>query len=155
MVFARDVVLLLVVVSASSFSDAVFGVLSFFFPLVDVLRSNEPFILVLQIIILSGLRFIIFHKVIQIVFPSFGWSSCSPLSLCRYDKTGFHSPAFLVQLSGFWVAIRRACRQFSFFCVSTQLVMLLSAFFISFFRASFHVSSLLNRLLGLLLLSST
>ena len=36
----------------------------------------------------------------------------------------FHSAAFLVHLSGFVVAIRRACRHFSFRCVSTQLVML-------------------------------
>ena len=37
---------------------------------------------------------------------------------------GFHSAAFLVHLSGFGVAIRRACRLFSFLCVSTQLVVL-------------------------------
>ena len=36
----------------------------------------------------------------------------------------FHSAAFLVHLSGFGVAIHRACRLFSFLCVSTQLVML-------------------------------
>ena len=79
--------LLLVVVSGSSMAANVFGVLCFFlFPFVDVLRSDKPCIIVLQIITLSGLRFFIFHKVFQVVFPSFGWSSCSPLSLCRYDK---------------------------------------------------------------------
>ena len=37
---------------------------------------------------------------------------------------GFHSAAFLVHLSGLWVAIRRACHHFSFSCVSTQVGML-------------------------------
>ena len=37
---------------------------------------------------------------------------------------GFHSTGFLAHLSGLWVAIRKACRHFSFFCVSTQFVML-------------------------------
>ena len=87
-VFAGDVVLLLVVVPSTSIVDNVFGVLSFFlFPFVDVLHSNKPCIFVLQIITLSGLRFFIFHNLIQVAFPSIGWSSCFPLSLCRYDKS--------------------------------------------------------------------
>ena len=36
----------------------------------------------------------------------------------------FHLAAFLVRLSGIWVAIRKACCHFSFFCVSTQFVFL-------------------------------
>ena len=42
---------------------------------------------------------------------------------------GSHSAAFLAHMSGLWVAIRRASRHLSFFCVSTQVVMLYSAFF--------------------------
>ena len=45
-------------------------------------------------------------------------------SFVEMMSLGFHSAAFLVPLSGFGVAIRRACRHFSFFCVSTQFVML-------------------------------
>ena len=45
-------------------------------------------------------------------------------SFVEMMSPGFHSAAFLVHLSGFGVAIRRACRHFNFFCVSTQLVML-------------------------------
>ena len=45
-------------------------------------------------------------------------------SFVEMMSPGFHSAAFLVHLSGFGVAIRRACRHFSFFCVSNQLVML-------------------------------
>ena len=79
-----------------------FGEVTFFlFPFVDVLRSHKPCIIVLQIITLSGLRFFISHKVIQVVFPSFGWSSYSPLGFCRYDKaqiplSGFSGPSVWV-----------------------------------------------------------
>ena len=34
----------------------------------------------------SGLSFFIFRKLIQVVFPSLGWSSCFPLSSCRDDE---------------------------------------------------------------------
>ena len=62
----------------------------------------------------------------------------------RFSLGGFSGP------SGFLVAIRKACRHFSFFCVSTPICdAACQHFFISFFRASFHVS-LLNRLLVLL-----
>ena len=45
---------------------------------------------------------------------------------------GFHSAAFLVHLSGLWVAIRRACGHFSFFCASNQFCgCCVSAFFSS------------------------
>ena len=44
---------------------------------------------------------------------------------------GFCSAAFLVHLSGLCVAVRRACRHFSFFCVSTQFVMLCVSMFSS------------------------
>ena len=36
---------------------------------------------------LSSLRFFIFHKFIQVVFPSLGWSSGFSLSSCRNDKS--------------------------------------------------------------------
>ena len=84
---AGDVVLVLVDMSGSSIVDNVSGVLSFFLvPLVDVIHSNNPCIIVLQIVASCGLRFFIFHRVIQVVFPSSGCSSCFPYSLCRYDK---------------------------------------------------------------------
>ena len=52
----------------------------------------------------------------------------------------FHSAAFLVLLSGLWVAIGMARRHFSCFCVFTQFVMLcVSIFFVSFSRATLHV----------------
>ena len=44
---------------------------------------------------------------------------------------GFHSAAFPVHLSGLWVAMRRACRHVSFFCVSTQVVTLCVSIFSS------------------------
>ena len=59
--------------------------LSFFFPLVDVFRSNKHCIFVFQIITWSSLSFFIFHKLIQIVFPHLGWSSCFFLSSSRGD----------------------------------------------------------------------
>ena len=83
---AGDVVLLLVFGSSSSVVDKVLGV-EFFSPFVDVHRSYKPSIFVLQVVTSSGLRFFPFHKVIQVVFPSLGWSSCSPLSLCRDDES--------------------------------------------------------------------
>ena len=59
----------------SSTVDNVSTVLSsFLFPSVHVFRSNKTCIIVLQIITLSGFSFFIFHKIIQVVFPSFGWS---------------------------------------------------------------------------------
>ena len=57
-------------------SIGVFSVLSFFLsPFVDVFRGNKPCIIVLKIVTLSGFRFFIFHKVIQVVFPSSGFDS--------------------------------------------------------------------------------
>ena len=77
--------------------------LSFFFPFEDVHRSNKPCIVVLQIITLRGLSFFIFRKVTEVVFPSFGWSSCSPLGVCLYDHLripldSFSGPSFLAPL---------------------------------------------------------
>ena len=63
---------------------------------------------------------------------------------------GFHSAAFLVHLSWNFVAIRIACRHFSFFCVSTQFVMPYVSIFLSFFHASFHVFNLQDCPHGLL-----
>ena len=131
--------LLLVVVSGASIVDNEFGVLSFFlFPFVDVLRSDKPCIIVLQIITLSGFSFFIFHKVIQVVFPSFGWYSCSPLSLCRHDRSriplgGFSGPSVCVLgvdshgLSPFQLLL----------CFNPTCDVVCQHFFISFFRASF------------------
>ena len=72
----------------SSIVDNVFSEVSVFpFPLVNVFRSNKQGIIVLQITTLSGLSYFIFHKFIQVVFPSLGWSSCIPLSSCRDDES--------------------------------------------------------------------
>ena len=87
-------------------------------------------------------------KVTQVVFPSLGWSSCSPFeSFVEMMSPRFHSAAFLVHLSGLGVAIRRACRHFSFFFVSTQIVMLdvnicSSASSVILFTCSFQSSRL-------------
>ena len=81
-VVAGDVVLLVKVGLGCSVIVDVFGVLSFLlFPLVDIFRDKKPYVIVLQIITSSGFGFFILHKFIQVVFLSFGWSSCSPLSL--------------------------------------------------------------------------
>ena len=121
--------LLLVVASGSSIIDIVFGVLSFFLlPFVDVLRSNKPSIIVLQIITLSGLRFFISHKVIQVVFPSFGWSF---LLSCQSLSTG---PS--VRILGWRSASLVAISSSSVFQPNLRCCM--SAFFISIFRASFY-----------------
>ena len=92
-VVAGDVVLLMKLGLVPSIVDNVLGVLSFFlFQFMDVFRCNKPCIIVLQIITLSGFTFFIFHQFIQVVFPSFGWSSCPPLGLCRDDESwGSHS----------------------------------------------------------------
>ena len=68
------------------------------FSFVDVLRNNKPCVVVLQIISLSGIRFFIFDNVKHVVLSSFGWSFCSPLSLCRHPKpqiplSGFSDPS--------------------------------------------------------------
>ena len=98
-----DVVLLLVVGSGSSVFDDVVGVLSSS-PFADVHRSNKPCIIGLQTITLSGLHFFIVQKVIQGVFPSLGWSSCSPLGLCRDEESwialgSFSGPSFMASCS--------------------------------------------------------
>ena len=121
---------MLLLAFGSSVVDNVFGVLSFFlFPFVDVHRSIKPCIIVLQIITLSGIRFFIYHKVIQVVFSSLGWSSCSPLGLCRFD---YHR----IPLSGFsgpsvWIlACDPQCLSpFQFRCMSAFFHQLLSRFF--------------------------
>ena len=89
--------------------------LAFFFPLIGVLRDNKPRVLVLQIITLSGFGFFIFHNFIHVVLPSFGWSSCSPLSLCRCDKPRIPLSSFSGP-SGWALG---GDPQDSFFCVST------------------------------------
>ena len=72
----------------SSVIDNMFSVSSFLlFQFAVIFRSNKPCIIVLQIITLSGLSFFIFHKLIQVAFPSLGWSFRFPLSCCRADKS--------------------------------------------------------------------
>ena len=89
-------------VFGSSVIDKKLSVMSFsLFLLVDIFRSNKPCFVVFQIIILSGLSFIIFHKLIQVVFPSLGCSSYFPLSSCRdvvLSSTSF-SCSFSIQYS--------------------------------------------------------
>ena len=94
----------------------------------------------LQIITSSGFGFFIFHKLIQVVFPSFGWSSFSPLSLCRYDKPripliGFSGPSVWA-LGG----DPQGLSPFQFLlCFKPTCDVVCQHFFISFFRASFCV----------------
>ena len=65
----------------SSVIDNMFSVLSFFLcPFVDIFRSSEPCIIVFS-------DHYVVHKLIQVVFPSLGGSSCFPLSSCRDDKS--------------------------------------------------------------------
>ena len=72
--------------SGSSVVENVLRVLFFFlFPLMDLFCSSEPCIVVFQVITLCSLSFFVFHKLIQVVFPSLGWSSCSSLRSRRYD----------------------------------------------------------------------
>ena len=74
-------------------------------------------------------------------------------SLCRCGKLPDSTQRlFLVHLSGFWVSIRKACRHFRFFCVSTQFVMLYVSIFHQFLSCFFLriKSNILGRLLGLL-----
>ena len=74
--------------------------------------------IVFQVITLCCQSFFIFHKLVQVIF---GCSSCFALRSHRYDESKIRLSCF----SGpsVWVAIRRAFRHFSFFCVSTQFVM--------------------------------
>ena len=71
----------------------------------SLLRPYLPHVLLfLQIIALSGFGFFIFHRFIQVVFPSVGWSSCSPLSLSRDTESwiplgSFSGPSFLALCS--------------------------------------------------------
>ena len=64
---------------------------------------------------------------------------------------GFHSTAFLLHLSGLWVAIQRACRHFSSLRVSTLFVMLcVNIFHQLLSRFILCVQSSLSRPLGLM-----
>ena len=110
----------------SSVIDNMLRVLSFFlFPTRrHFFRSNKPCITVCQIITFNSLGFFIFYKLIQVVFPSLCWYSCFSLCSCRDDKSWV--PLGSSFGPSFWslCAIRKAWRHFSFFCVSTQFVML-------------------------------
>ena len=115
--------------SGSSVVDSVFGVLSFFL---------FPFV-VLQIITF-------------VVFPSFGWSSCSVFSLCRYEKpqiplNGFSGPSVWI-LGGY----PQGLPPFQFLLRFKPICDVVCQYFSS---ASFVLlfcihTSLLSRLLGLL-----
>ena len=87
-----------------------------------------------------GLSFFIFRKLIQVVFPSLGWSACFPLSSCRDDKTW-------VSLSGssgpsVW-ALGGNPQGLSPFqsplCFDPVRDVVCQHFFISLSRASFHL----------------
>ena len=72
----------------SSTVDNVLRVSFFFsFPIVDLFCSSEPCAVVFQDITLCCLSFFIFHKLIQVIFPSLGWSSCFTSRSHRYDKS--------------------------------------------------------------------
>ena len=97
--------------------------------------ATSHVLLFFQIITLSNLSFFIFHKLIQVVIPSLGWSSCFSFSSCRYDKSLGH---------------------FSFFGVSTQFGILYGSMFSSASLA-FHffctLSTLLTPVFGLMCFS--
>ena len=104
---AGDVVLLL----GSSVVDKVLGVVFFFlFPFVDVHRTDKPCTIVLQVVTSSGLRFFFFQSHPGRLPISWLVPLLSIESFVGVMSPGFHSTAFLVHLSGFGVAIRRACR---------------------------------------------
>ena len=93
----------------SSVFDNVLRLLFFLlFPSMNHFCSNEPCTVVFQVITLSSLSFFMFLKLIQVVFPSLGWSFCFSLSSCRYDKSriplgGFSGPSvwnFVWQFKG-------------------------------------------------------
>ena len=69
----------------SSVIDNVFGVLSFVLSFLT--RRQEAMYHCVQTIAPSGFGFCIFLKFKKVVFPSFGWSSCSPVSLFRDDES--------------------------------------------------------------------
>ena len=118
------------------------------FPFIDLFRSSDPCSVVLQVVNLCCLSFFIFHKLVQLIFPSLGWSSCFSLRSRRYDKSRIPLSGFSGPSVWLWVAIRRACRHFCFCCVSTQFVMLCVSIFSRFSLCT--QSGLLLHLLGLM-----
>ena len=50
-------------------------------------RSSEPCIVVFQVVALRCMRFFIFHELVQVIFPSLGWSSCFSLRSRHHDKS--------------------------------------------------------------------
>ena len=90
---------------------------------------------------MSGIRFFIFHKVIQVVLSSLGWSSCSPSGLCRDDESwiplgSFSGPSFLALCSNSESLARLQCL-LSFTAVCDVVC---QHFFVSFFRVFFMYS---------------
>ena len=60
----------------------------FLFPFIDLFRSSEPCIVVFQVITLCCLSFTNYHKLLlQVIYPSLGWSSCFSWRSRRHDKS--------------------------------------------------------------------
>ena len=93
-----------------------------------------------QIITLSSLSFFIFHKLIEVVFPSLGWSSCFSSSSCRYVKSWV--PLSSSSGPSFW-ALCGSSQGFSPFqfllCLGPVCDVVCPHLFISFFCTSFCV----------------
>ena len=90
----------------------------FVFKFLDMFRNNRPCLTVSQILTSSGLSFFIFHKLIQVVFPSPGWSSCFPQRSGRDDQS---RSSFWSIFLGFCVAIRRAWRHLKCLAISINV----------------------------------
>ena len=68
------------------------------FPFIDLFCSSEPCTVVFQVTTLCSLSSFIFHKLIQVIFPSLGWSSCFSFRPRRYHQSriplgGFSGPS--------------------------------------------------------------
>ena len=88
--------------------------------LVGVCCSQKPCSVVLQIIALGGFSGFGFHEVVQVVFPSLGKSSRSPLGVSRFVEFWvplgcFPGPSLLCFVLRF--AARVATSVSTFFCV--------------------------------------
>ena len=60
-------------------SSTCFVYFLFLFPFIDPVCSSEPCVVLFQVITWCSLSFFILHKLIQVVFPSLGSSSCFSL----------------------------------------------------------------------------
>ena len=116
----------------------------FLFPFKDLFISSEPCIVVFQVVALCCQSFFIFHKLVQVTFPSLSWSSCFSLRSPQYDKSRI--PLSGVSGPSIWAlgGDREGLSPFQFLCVSVFFHQLVS-------RSSVCTqSSLLIALLGLM-----